>query len=466
LAHHPALAPRAHMVGVAGAGMQALAQVLLERGWRISGTDANPPPAYWMRDWDVPLFVGHDDRQIAGDEQLVIFSDAIPADNVERRAASHRGLRQQSYAQVVGALMTECRGMAVAGTHGKSTTAAMIAQVMSGAGFDPTVIYGAAPLEGSNGGRAGDGEWMVAEACEYRANFCHLRPEIALVLGIEPDHFDYYATPLDLEAAFARFLGQVDRDGVIIANADCPVTRRVLTDTSVRLVAFGFSPDADWRPGRIEHALGRHRFDIQFQGQNFGRVTLRVAGRHQVANALAAAAACHAAGVGHDEIVDGLNQFAGLRRRLEHVATVAGIEVLDDYAHHPTEIHAALDATKLMYPGRRIWCIFQPHQVSRTAALLDEFAASLHNADRVAVTDVFVARENPAVAPRVMAENLAERVRVLGGTALPDCNAETILNKIAAAVRAGDVVITLGAGDIRKRCDELVNRIRTYRASE
>jgi UDP-N-acetylmuramate--alanine ligase len=445
--------------------MQALAEVLLERGWHISGTDVNPAPADWMRAWDVTLYAGHDDRQIAGDEHLVIFSDAIPADNVERRAAARRGLRQQSYTQVVAELMTERRGLAVAGTHGKSTTAAMIAKVMTGAWLDPTVIYGAAPREAFNGGRAGDGEWMVAEACEYRANFLHLRPEIALVLGIEPDHFDYYATPRDLEAAFAQFLCQVDGDGLIIANADCPAIRRVLTTAQDHVATFGFSPDADWQPGRLEHSLGLHRFDIQFQGKNLGRVSLRVPGRHQVANALAAAAACHAAGVRPEEIVEGLSQFAGLRRRLEHVATVAGIDVLDDYAHHPTEIRAALAAVRLMYPGRTIWCIFQPHQVSRTAALLDEFAASLHNADRVAVTDVFVARETPAVDPRVIAENLGERVRVLGGTVLSDCDAETILNKIAAAVRAGDVVITLGAGDIRKRCDELVNRIRTHRAS-
>ena len=147
------------------------------------------------------------------------------------------------------------------------------------------------------------------------------------------------------------------------------------------------------------------------------------------------------------------------------MAHVGGIDVLDDYAHHPTEVRAALTAVRLMYPGRRVWCVFQPHQVSRTTALLDEFAASLHNADRVAVTDVFVARETPTIAPRTLAENLGHRVRVLGGTVLPDCHAETILNQIAATVRPGDVVITLGAGDIRKRCDELVDRIRTHCAS-
>ena len=320
------------------------------------------------------------------------------------------------------------------------------------------MICGATPLGSDSGGRTGSGDWLVAEACEYRENFRHLRAEIAVVLGIEHDHFDYYRSLAEVERAFGKFVQRVPGGGVVIANADCPATRRALAAVAGRMTTFGFSAAADWRPIATAHTRGQHRFEIRRRGRQFCHVVLRVPGLHQVANALAATAACYEAGATAAQIAAGLAEFRGLRRRMEHVAQVGGIDILDDYAHHPTEVRAALAAVRSMYPGRRLWCVFQPHQISRTTALVDEFAASLQNTDRVAVTEVFVARERIDVNPLIVAENLAQRTREMGAEVLPDCRAEEIFDRIAAAAQAGDVVITLGAGDIRKRCDEFVDR--------
>jgi UDP-N-acetylmuramate--alanine ligase len=447
------------MIGIAGSGMQALAEVLLGRGWQLSGSDANPASAQWLRDSGVRLYAGHDSGHVRAGNRLVIYSGAVPASNDERSEAARLGLAQRSYSQVVADLMAQRRGMAVAGTHGKSTTTAMIAEILTGGGFDPTVICGAGAVAGGCGGRAGEGEWLVAEACEYQANFLRLRPEIALVLNIEPDHFDFYTSRAHLEATFQQFVRHTADNGIVVASADCPATRRALAATRTRAITFGFTADADWRATRIEQSRGLHQFDIEHNGRVVCRAKLPVPGRHQVANALAAAAASHAAGATAEDIARGLASLAGLRRRMEHVASADGIDFWDDYAHHPTEVRAALAAVRLIHPGRRLWCIFQPHQISRTGALLDEFAASLHNADRVAVSEVFVARERASVDPLMMAEKLRQRVQGLGSVVLPDCRAATILDNIAAAVRPGDVVITLGAGDIRNRLYELVDRL-------
>ncbi len=460
------VAGQAHLIGIAGAGMQALAQVLLDRGWQLSGSDNSLAGAAWLQNRGVEVHSGHSDNVVGKGSGPVIYSEAVAADNAERRTAARLGLAQVSYPQAVGALMSERRGLAVAGTHGKSTVTAMIAKIFERAGLDPMVVCGAAPVGANSGGRGGEGEWLVAEACEYRENFRHLRSEVAVVLGIERDHFDFYPSAAALLAAFRRFVGQVPGEGIVIANADCQATRRAVSGCQAQVVTFGLAAtDAAWQAREIKHIHGRYGFDVWHHGARVGSVLLQIPGRHQVANAVAAAAAAHMAGVANKDIVAGLEEFRGLRRRLEFVARAGGIELWDDYAHHPTEIRATLAALRTMYPGRRIWCVFQPHQVSRTRALVDEFAASLHNADRVAVSEVFVARETPDECPRAIAEELGERMRASGTEVLPDCRPRVILNSICAAARPGDVVITMGAGDIRNRFDELVDRLRANRTS-
>ena len=298
----------------------------------------------------------------------------------------------------------------MAGTHGKSTTTAMAAHVLTDAGLDPTVLCGATPLGQSSGGRAGSGELLLVEACEYRANFLHLRPRHAAILGIEPDHFDCFDSLGDLERAFARFARSVPPDGLVLARHDCAVTRRVTAELPCRVETFAIGFEADWSARNLTARRGRYGFEIRRCGRQLCNVSLQVPGRHNVLNALAAAALAWQNGLRPEQIAGALGRFRGLHRRLELLGTYRGVLLLDDYAHHPTEVAATLQTVRRMVPGRRVWCVFQPHQVSRTERLLDELAESLQNADRVLVAEIFRAREGAPRPGEVTAADLARRV--------------------------------------------------------
>ena len=317
----------------------------------------------------------------------------------------------------------------------------------------------------SPGGHAGRGKSILVEACEYREHFLHLAPRVAVLLGIEPDHFDCFDSWAELETAFRRFVGRVPAEGQIIASATCAATRRTLLFAQCRYETFGDEEHADWQAADVTGRAGCYAFRLKYRGHDFGRMTLRVPGRHQVNNALAAAALGWHAGASLADIHRGLRAFAGLERRLETRGTWQGITLLDDYAHHPTELDATLATVREMYPKRRLWCVFQPHQASRTRRLLDEFAASLQNADRVAVAEIFRAREGEPMPGEVTARDLAGRVADGRGHVLKIHRSDDILEHIAAAASPGDVVLTVGAGDIRKVSDGLVERLGKYRAA-
>jgi UDP-N-acetylmuramate--alanine ligase len=480
-----AVVPRAHLVGIAGSGMSALADVLRQAGWIVSGSDLNRAashsrptpragvgcgnesstqarPLQWA---GTPALAGHAAANVSPELDLLIYSAAIPAENVERRRAAELQIPAISYAQMLGRLMVDKRGLAVAGTHGKSTAAAMAAHVLVAAGLDPTVVVGATPLGATSGGRCGRGDLVLVEACEYRGNFLHLQPQYAAILGIEPDHFDCYASPEQLEGAFARFAALVPKDGYLLLREDCPTTRRAAAGTSCRVETFGLGPEADWSARELTARVGRYRFQICHRAEPLGEVRLRVAGRHNVLNALAAAALSRAAGAEPAAIVAGLSSFAGLHRRLEVLGSAGGIAVVDDYAHHPTEVAAALESVRQMFPGRRLWCVFQPHQASRTERLLGELAASLQNADTVVVADIFRAREGPPRAGDVTAADLAREVRAHGVETLDVHMSEEITGLLQTHLHAGDVLVTMGAGDIGRMAHGFVERFREDRAA-
>jgi len=458
-------ARHAHLIGIAGAGMRSLAEVLLGWGWRLSGSDLAPDAVRAPAASGARIFRGHAPDHLPPAAELVIYSDAVPADNPELRRAIELGVPALSYFQMLGRLMRGRRGLAVAGTHGKSTTTAMTAAMLVEAGLDPLVVYGAAPLGRQSGGRAASGKLMLVEACEYRANFLHLPIHSAVILGIEPDHFDYYNSPRQLEHAFARFAASVPEEGLVLARAGCPATERVTAGLRCTVETFGFRPEADWSARHLAGRRGRYCFAIFRQGHHLVDVCLRVPGRHNVLNALAAAALAWHSGVQPDQIARTLGTFRGLRRRMEVVGSWRGVVVLDDYAHHPTEVCAALRTVRQMYPGRRVWCVFQPHQASRTERLLDEFAASLQNADRVVVSEIFRAREPGPAAGSVTASDLAERAGALGGEVAGVHADGQIVELLASDLRPGDVLVTIGAGDIRKIGDGLIHGLREDRAA-
>ncbi len=379
--------------------MSALADVLRGSGCVLSGSDCaagaeiDATKSAWIR-------AGHAAAHVPPDCDLLVYSPAVPEDNVELVGARRIGVPTLSYPQMLGRLMSQRRGLAVAGTHGKSTTTAMTAAILAAADLDATVIIGAAPQGMTSGGRHGTGPMLLAEACEYRSHFHCLRPEVAVLLGIEWDHVDCFPTLAHLEAAFGGFVAGVARDGLVIAAEACPVTRRVVARADRRCELFGVGPAAAWRAIDLRQALGRYQFTIQHHERSICSVALQTPGRHNVLNALAAAALAWHSGANAAAIQAGLNGFRGLKRRLEWLGEVGRVAVVDDYAHHPTEVAASLAALRAWFGKRRLWCVFQPHQAARTRALLDEFAGSMHNADRVIVAEVFLAREPAEAAGR------------------------------------------------------------------
>jgi len=450
---------RAHLVGIAGSGMRSLADVLLGLGWKLSGSDPAAADLTHLAATGVRLAAHHDADNLPPTADMVVHSDAVPADNPELCRAAERGIERLSYFEMLGRMMTARRGLAVAGTHGKSTTTAMASDILVGAGLDPTVVLGATGLGQASGGRAGRGKHMLVEACEYRANFLHLRPQRAVILGIEPDHFDCYDSPAALERAFARLARSIPDDGLLIARHDCQTTRRVAAEAGCRTETFGLDEHGDWSAVGLRCRLGRYDFQIRHRGRPFCRVRLKVPGRHNVLNALAAAALGWSCGVGPDRIGRALGRFAGLHRRLESLGCWRGVPLLDDYAHHPTEVSATLDTMREMYPEGRICCVFQPHQVCRTERLLDELAASLHNADMVVVADIFRAREPGPRPGEVAAADLARLVG-LGGSEVADVHdTESIVQLLETCLLPGDVLVTMGAGDIRKLYHGIDERI-------
>lgn len=458
-------ASSAHLVGIAGAGMKALASVLLARGWRVSGSDVNSAASPRLRGLGAVVYSGHAATNVPRDCRLLIYSDAVPPDNVERIRASALRIAATSYTQMLARLSREAVAtLAVAGTHGKSTTVAMAGAALIHAGLDPTIVCGATPLGEATGGRAGGNNLFLVEACEYRANFLQLSPQIAVALGIEPDHFDFYKSRGQLIDAFEQFAARVAADGLLILNRDYPAARRLEKRANCRVATFGLRPGADWTAARRQIRRGRYRFVICHRGQPITQVALRVPGRHNVLNALAAAALASSGGAPAAAIGEALSAFRGLKRRLEVVGRRGGVTWIDDYAHHPTEVRASLGAVRRMYPGRRVCCVFQPHQASRTAALLDEFAESLHNCDKLAVAEIFRARE-PTVRPgEVTAADLAAAVAARGNDVLDEHRPQRIAARLARELRPGDALITMGAGDIGKIGQTLYQRLRKDRA--
>lgn len=440
-----------HLVGIAGAGMRSLADVLLGFGWTITGSDLDVESLAALANRGVRLFAGHASAHVSPKTQLLIYSDAVPDENPERRRAAQLGIPAINYVRMLARLGVGRRTIAIAGTHGKSTASAMLAHLLVQAGHDPTVVYGATPLDATSGGRAGRGRTAVVEACEYRQNFLNLHPEQAAILDVESDHFDCYDSPAQLEKAFRQFAKSLPDDGLLVVRRDCPAARRIAAVTHCRKVSFGLVSDADWFATLLAEDHGRYRIKILRFGQPFCDVLLSQPGKHNVLNALAAAVLAYENNLSSEQISHGLASFPGLRRRLELHRFLAATPWVDDYAHHPTEVIAALQTVRQMFPNARLWCAFQPHQASRTARLLDELAIALKTADRIMVAEIFRAREGEPRPGEVSAADLARRAAHLGAIVLPGTTIAEILETLESQLAAGDVFVTLGAGDLSAR---------------
>ncbi|MBW3595061.1 MAG: UDP-N-acetylmuramate--L-alanine ligase [Actinobacteria bacterium] len=442
-------ATSAHFVGIGGAGMSAIAKVLLERGVRISGSDLKRSRASTVLEaMGASVHIGHHAELVEGND-IVVRSSAIPDRNPEVRRAMDLDIPVLARGEALASLLRGQRSIVVAGTHGKTTTTSMIVSVLRHAGEDPTYLVGAGLNDVGTNARSGRGDLIVAESDESDGSFLLLDPFIAVITNVELDHVDYWADIAALRRAFATFAGNVQRGGVVVV----PLEERNLGGDA----AITFGADADVSAASIEPAGAGTRFELQLPS-GAADVHLRVPGEHNVSNALAAAAACTAAGVALDDIVGGLQHFSGVERRFQIRGEASGVTVIDDYAHHPTEIRATLSAARSGAWGRVV-ALFQPHRYTRTAALASEFGASFAAADRVVVTDVYGAGEEPVpgVTGKLIADAICERFPGRSVAYIP--HRAELLTYLSKSCRSGDALLTLGAGDVNSIGEELLARL-------
>jgi UDP-N-acetylmuramate--alanine ligase len=389
-----------------------------------------------------------------------VASAAIPEQHPELIEARRRGIPVVKYAQLLGALMAQQHGIAVSGTHGKSTTTAWLAFVLRKAGLDPSFVVGAETEQLGGGSGVGSGQHFLAEACEYDRSFLHLRPQAAAILNIEEDHLDCYENLAAIVEAFRQFAGLVPPQGLLVINGQDSSCQAIAADLSIDVETFGYDARDTWRAADPSLRDGYYEFTTLQRGKTLGRTRLGIPGEHNVANALAVVALASHVGVGWDAISEGLREFRGARRRLQLQGEVGGTTVVDDYAHHPTEIRATLRAARERFEPRRVWCIFQPHQHSRTRFLLHDFALSFELADFVVVPRIYFVRDSERERQAVRAADLVEQIQAAGGHAVHIPEFEEILDTVLSELEPGDLVITMGAGDIWKVADELVRRLR------
>ncbi|MEA3335634.1 MAG: UDP-N-acetylmuramate--L-alanine ligase [Chloroflexota bacterium] len=455
-----------HLVGVGGAGMSAIARILVERGFQVSGSDLNRSAmSDELAELGATVFLGHRASQVSG-ANLVLISSAIPEDNEESLAARDAGIPVVKRREFLGPLMTGYRQLCVAGTHGKTTTSAMLATLLDGIGAEPSFIVGSQILALGTAARSGrPGGPFVVEADEYDRMFLGLSPEVALVTNIEWDHIDCYPKTEDYQAAFVEFVGQVSPDGVIVYcgdDAGAGELRSVIDSADHRWISYGLGQDNDWRARRLApNATGGSDFEVWQGGSRLGTWSLPLPGEHNVRNVLGSVAAAAVAGYNvFTEPYKNLKistKMAGTARRLEQKGKSCGIIVLDDYAHHPTEVRATLSAVRQRFPRRDVWVLFQPHTFSRTRAMLTDFYKSFENADHVLITDIYAAREHDTMG--VSASDLVTALRpAVDARYAGDLGKATGL--FLEELREGDVLITMGAGDVTRVGDQVLSLLR------
>ena len=436
-----------HFVGIGGIGMSGIAELLANLGYVVTGSDAkrSEATARLERSFGVTVREGHAAANV-GDAEVVVCSSAVRPTNPEVVEAHRRNIPVIPRAEMLAELMRLRFSIAVAGSHGKTTTTSMIAVVLERAGLDPTAVIGGRLSAFGSNARLGRGELMVAEADESDRSFLMLWPSIAVVTNIDREHMENYGSFAELQQAFTDFANKVPFYGAVVACADDPQLAPVLPRLKRRLITYGFAERADVRGDRVELGGFGSRCTVVRRGDVLGTLQLAVPGRHNLQNALAAVAVAGELGVEFDRTAAALAGFHGAERRFQQYGEAGGVVVVDDYGHHPTELAAVLAAARVSL-GRRLIVVFQPHRYSRTQQLLADFGPSLRDADQIVLTDIYAASEDPI--PGVTVEVLAEAVR--SGSGRPVQVAPTLddaLAAVVAAARPGDAVITLGAGSI------------------
>jgi len=444
-----------HFVGIGGAGMSGIAEVLLNLGYRVTGSDTRRGEAVErLERFGAKVFVGHQPFHVEG-AHVVVYSSAVAADNVEVQVARQRGIPVIPRAEMLAELMRMKYGIAIAGTHGKTTTTSVVAAVLGSAGFDPTVVVGGRVHGLGANARLGRGEFLVAEADESDGSFLKLSPTIAVVTTVDAEHLDHYASLDEIRAAFLQFVNKVPFYGAAVVCLDEPNIQRMIPDIEKRVITYGLESGADVTARRLSFSGLTSQFEVLQRGHVLGPATLQAPGRHNVLNALAAVAVGLDLEVPFERIASALAGFAGVQRRFQVRGEAQGVMVVDDYGHHPAEIRATLAAAKAGF-DRRVVTVFQPHRYSRTHHLRREFLTAFYQSDVLIVMDIYPAGEPPI--PGVNARDLADGIAAHGHREViyMDGDREGIVRHLVESTRPGDLVLTLGAGDVGQLGVELL----------
>jgi len=446
-----------HFIGIGGSGMSGLARMLLDSGAIITGSEPKPN-AQTLELVQRGAKISRDQlgELLSREVDLVVRTAAVKDSNPEYQAACQYGIKSVKYAEMLGQVMQERFGVAIAGTHGKSTTTAMTAYALLKCGADPSFVVGGTVPQLGGGSHSGTGKAFVAEACEFDRSFHNLRPRVAVITNVEADHLDCYKDLDEIIESFRTFARIVPGDGLILINGSDPKAKQAVSGLGTPVQTVSVNGEADWSATATGIERGCHRGEIRFRGQPAGSLRLSVAGEHNFFDATMAVAACAACGVDPARAAQALGDFTGVDRRMSEVGHFNGATIADDYGHHPTEIRTTLKALREKYSPQRLICVFQPHQHSRTRLLLDEFATAFVSADLAIIPEIYFVRDSEAERKMVSAQDLVDRINRNGQQAVHLPAFDEIVNRLREELRPGDLMVTMGAGNVWEIGRELV----------
>ncbi|MGE3166017.1 MAG: UDP-N-acetylmuramate--L-alanine ligase [Planctomycetota bacterium] len=442
------LPTRVHIVGIGGSATSGLARILASWGVLVTGSDREESVALAaLRRAGLAVFAGHRSGQLGSDVELVVHSLAVGPDNPELVEAARLGIERISYPVFLGRLFARSRGVAVAGTHGKTSTTGMLTEILLAAERDPTVLIGGNLTTLQGNWRCGSDAEFLVEACEYQRSFLNLRPQFGVITNVELDHPDVYPDDRAVVAAFQDFVNGFRVDGVLVINGDSALVHGLQMPAHVRVVTFGFGAECEWCARRLGPA-DPFAFEVRHRGEHWGIVTLNVPGPHSVSNALGALALAVELGLSRESVLAGLARFPGVDRRFQHRGQFRGVELVDDYAHHPTEVRSVITAAREAFPSRRVWAVFQPHQLGRLHAFGSEFATSLAQADRVGLLPAYSVRESAGDFRADLLDQLEQRLRDCAVPVHRFASVDDTAAQLPPLLERGDVCLVIGAGDV------------------
>ena len=437
-----------HFIGIGGISMSGLAEILLQEGFKVSGSDSKASEMTdKLTEMGAFVYLGQKASNIDDDIDLVVYTAAIRKDNEEYMEVEKKGIPMMTRAQLLGQIMSNYKySVAISGTHGKTTTTSMISHIFLEADVDPTISVGG--MLDSIGGniRVGQSEYFVTEACEYTNSFHAFNPYISVILNVDADHLDFFSGIEEIIESFKTFAGKMPKEGLLVVNGDMDCVDRITDGLEARVKTFGFNGSCNYSATDISaDARGHMSYTLVVDGKVQERVDLALNGRHNVINSLSVIAVSDELGIARTDAIEGLKACGGAHRRFEHKGTLGNVTVIDDYAHHPTEIKATLAAAKET-DHNDIWCVFQPHTYTRTKALLDDFAEALHTADHIVLTDIYAAREKDT--GEVHSKDLLAKILEYGTDAYYFSSFDEVENYLLINCKKNDLLITMGAGDV------------------